>query len=650
MVIAPVEQPARSRLGEWARRLGGVDPDTIAAASVPALFLYAWLVIKPCLIFHGAGTISNFPVFKTGIGSFLDTMSRPGGAVEYASAFLGQLFVWSWAGAAAIVGLGWLLFRVTDAAAQFVRDPSLRILRFAGPVALAVTFAQYRFEVQTYLAFAASIGLAVVVCRMPLRWTIPSLFAGSLAVYYLAGGGYVVFAACCAMYEGRVRQRRWGTVAALSTVALIPFAMGMLGFGYDPWEAYTPLLPFSLHHLVHLLLPTATAPGGLPGSVSLVEVGAAAGFCLVCVLPMLGKGIRSLVRPGPVASRRWAVNRQGLSRRRPVRILAFAAAVVGLVLVTNHERRDELEADLLACQGKWPELVERAQRYSPSRLVLHSVNRALLHTGELSDRMFAFRQTGGDVLLLGRDPRVPYQWGRPLPTAPCLWRRATVFMDLGLLHVALAELVQLTEHIGYRPMVLKQISLAALAVGDIGTARVSLGMLAKSLFDSDWATEKLALLGRDDLLAADPEIQRLRRRMCATTGTASRRAIRDIMETFVDDEGVLERLVAGAPGNDMAFEYLAAMRLLDRQLDAFAEGLAQRGGPAAQRLGLHYQEALLLYRESSRGDAPAARLVVDPGVIDRRTAYRSRSQNRTAGDKATYWCYYDAAGRSGVAR
>jgi len=92
------------------------------------------------------------------------------------------------------------------------------------------------------------------------------------------------------------------------------------------------------------------------------------------------------------------------------------------------------------------------------------------------------------------------------------------------------------------------------------------------------------------------------------------------------------------------------MRHLDRQLDAFAEGLAQRGGPAAQRLGLHYQEALLLYRESSRGDAPAARLVVDPGVIDRRTAYRSRSQNRTAGDKATYWCYYDAAGRSGVAR
>jgi len=639
---------------------------------VLALYLYTWLAIAPHLIFHGAGTISNFPVFRTGISPLLDSISRPGGAVEYASAFLAQLFIRSWAGAAVIVGLGWVLLRVTDASVRLVRAPSLRFLRFAGSAALALTFAQYLFEIQSYLAFAASTGLAVVVCRRQFRPTILWLLAGSFVVYHLAGGGYVVYAVVCALYEGHVRGRWWGAVAVLSTVALTPFALGMLVFAYGPWEAYTLLLPFSPGGLIHLIIPTRTVMSeSLPATNAVVQILVATGFYLVSVSSFLVNGLSRLVRSGPVPARR------GLCR-----VLVLAATVAALAPVYDHDRRDGIEADHLAYHGRWSELVERAHGYSPTPLVLHSVNRALFHTGELADRMFAFRQTGAHVLFLGGDGQIPPNDSN-FP-APLAWRRAQLHMDLGLLRLARLEFVTLTEYLGARPMILRGIALVALALGDVGTARVSLGELSKSLFDSGWAAEKLARLDSDGHLEADPEIRRLRGRMCSTEGTSSELYLQParlipffkpkhgdemaltmmgVEETFegsVDGEELLERLLADDPGNRMAFEYLMALRLLGRQLDAFVEGLAHRREPSARPLAVHYQEAIALHRENDGAGAPADRFVVDPTVVDRLTAYRSQQENRTEGEngedgvmddfEATYWAYYDAARPSGVAR
>ena len=62
-------------------------------------YLYLWLDVDLRLIYHGAGEIINFPSFFTGWAFFKEFLSRPGGLVEYAGAFLSQLFYIGWAGA-----------------------------------------------------------------------------------------------------------------------------------------------------------------------------------------------------------------------------------------------------------------------------------------------------------------------------------------------------------------------------------------------------------------------------------------------------------------------------------------------------------------------------------------------------------------------
>jgi hypothetical protein len=546
-------------------RLGGGKPEALAVAALAALFLYVWLVIDPRLIFHGAGTISNFPVFKTGFGPLLDSICRPGGVVEYVTAFLAQLFIRSWAGAAVIVGLGWALLRVTDASVRLIRAPSLRFLRFAGPVALAITFARYRFEIQAYLAFVASAGLAVLVCRRSSRLNLLWLLGGSVAIYQIAGGAYVAYTAVCVLHEGFVCARWWRAAVLLLTLMLTPFAIGVLVFGYGPWEASTLLLPFSPGSLIHLIVPTSDeVPDGPAGLNAAVELLAAAGLYVVFLMSLLLNGFHRLLRSGPAGSARKAGERARPARRSVFRAVALAAAVAGLALVPDYRQRDAIESDYLAYHGRWSELVERAHGYSNGPLVLNSVNRALFHTGQLADRMFQFRQIGRDVLLLGRDPHVPFDEEAGL-SAPRLWRRAQLHIDLGLLAVAKKELVALADFVGPRPLILRELALVTLAAGDTGAARILLGELSKSLFDSGWAAEKLALLDNDDRLAADPEIRRLRSGACSSDGTSSMLAVMDIYDMYLDDSEVLRRVLADYPANRMAFEYLAALRLLDRQ-------------------------------------------------------------------------------------
>ena len=62
-------------------------------------YLYLWLEVDPRLIYHGGGMITNFPVFFRGWVFFQQFIAYPGGPVEYLSAFLSQLFYYSWAGA-----------------------------------------------------------------------------------------------------------------------------------------------------------------------------------------------------------------------------------------------------------------------------------------------------------------------------------------------------------------------------------------------------------------------------------------------------------------------------------------------------------------------------------------------------------------------
>jgi len=93
--------------------------------------LYLWLYVDPRLIYHGAGVITNFPVFYKGWSYFLPFLSYPSGPAEYLSAFLSQLFYIAWAGAIVITVQAWLISLCIKYMVKVTNASRIRGIRFS---------------------------------------------------------------------------------------------------------------------------------------------------------------------------------------------------------------------------------------------------------------------------------------------------------------------------------------------------------------------------------------------------------------------------------------------------------------------------------------------------------------------------------------
>src|SRR5207245_1223765 len=77
------------------------------------------------------------------------------------------------------------------------------------------------------------------------------------------------------------------------------------------------------------------------------------------------------------------------------------------------------------------------------------------------------------------------------------WRKSDLYFDLGYLNMALHHLTESVEFYGERPVLLRRLALVNLALGNLSTARVYLGTLARAPFQRRWAQEYLEQLGTD---------------------------------------------------------------------------------------------------------------------------------------------------------
>src|SRR4030066_898986 len=101
-------------------------------------YLYLWLYVDLRLMYHGAGIITNFPVFYKGWTFFLPFLSYPSGPLEYLSAFLSQFFYYSWAGTLVVTVQAWLLSVCIDYLLKAANLPRIRWICFILPILLLV--------------------------------------------------------------------------------------------------------------------------------------------------------------------------------------------------------------------------------------------------------------------------------------------------------------------------------------------------------------------------------------------------------------------------------------------------------------------------------------------------------------------------------
>jgi hypothetical protein len=537
-------------------------------------YLYLWLYIDPKLIYHGAGIITNFQVFYKTWSFFLPFLSYPGGPVEYLSAFLSQLFYYSWAGALVVTVQAWLMCLCLDyllKAANLRKSP---LICFALPILLLVLYSRFTYYFGTTMAFLAAL-LSVCLylkltlsCKKVLNCVIVFLTM-SVIFYYLAGGAFLLFAVLCAIYELIFRSRWKMSLFCLSSAAVVPYVLGLLVFRISIVDAFSNLLPFSwkiLHYEARKRAVEIVYVLYLFPPLILLALG---------LWRMLAERLRTTgKRTGRKPAKIFSWYRCSPKVNFFIELLLLLAIAGSAVFFSrNDSLRTRFKVDYYAFHKKWRELLISAQKYPTDPFIAHAVNRALYHRGRLGYDMFSWPQHQ-DYLFLSDEK---YKW--------MYWQIFDVFLDLGVVNLAENDLTECLEGIGERPMILQRLALINMIKGNSNSAKIYLGALSKTLFDDDWAKHYLDLLETDPNLSTDKYIQH-QRSLCLD---------KDCLTYALLKERTLSWLLERNSQNRMAFEYLMAWYMLNKQLGKFVQNLERLQDFNYREVPTHYEEAALIY-------------------------------------------------------
>jgi len=540
------------------------------------LYLYLWLVVEPHLIFHGSDRITNFPSFYKTWDYFIFHLSRPGGLVEYVSAFLSQLFCFSWLGALVVAMQAWAFTLLTASLLRGVGLGRLRVISYVPALLLLVLYGRYTYFFPTTMALLCALALASLHVRLTVGRTrmaaVTSFIILSFASYYTAGAAVLLFALTCAIAELLSPNRRWLAGLYVLAAAGLPYLLGVKVFGVDMDNAYSDLLPISwrllefaarrrgveIVYVLYLLVPGVMA---VAGGASVLRTGSRRART-----PNNGLERRSVRIASPVW--RWSVQTLSL-------VVVAAAVAYGSL---DRAQKTRLAVDYCAYHKMWPEVLTEARHTRDDPFVMHAVNRALYHTGQLGDSMFAWPQDPIYLFLTGTE----YPW--------VYWQSYALHLELGFINYAENALIECMAGLGDRPMFLQQLALINMVKGNLDTAGVYLHALNHTLFHSGWARYHLRLLEQDPNLTTDRDVQYLRQVALE----------KDYPSLGLSPESMLSCLLEKKPANRMVFEYLMAWHLMNRQLTRFITRLESLRDLGYEALPRHYEEAVMVYAATAR--------------------------------------------------
>lgn len=216
-----------------------------------------------------------------------------------------------------------------------------------------------------------------------------------------------------------------------------------------------------------------------------------------------------------------------------------------------------IDYDYLVRTHQWQRIIEKAEkRQASSPMSVSCVNLALAMQGQLCDRLFEFYQNGAEGLF----PTFTRDMTSPLPTAEA-------FYQLGMINDAERYTFEAQEAIpNYRKSgrLTRRIAQCEIINGNYAVAAKYLRMLENSLFYRQWARSQERFLYNSAAVKVDPEYGRLR---------DIRIKRHDYLFSDQEMDQMLGLLLVDNKkyDNRMAYEYLIAYELLQRDLDRFMQ-------------------------------------------------------------------------------
>ncbi len=270
-----------------------------------------------------------------------------------------------------------------------------------------------------------------------------------------------------------------------------------------------------------------------------------------------------------------------------------------------------------------------AEKETPSTpLEVVCLNLALGKTGQLGERMFQFYQNGTGGLL----PDFIRDFNSPLIVNE-------VYYHLGMINTSQRftfEAMEAIPSFQKSARCYQRLAETNIINGDYAVAEKYLKALQHTLFYKEWANDALSYLHDEKKINAHPEWGRLRSYL--------------YKEDFLFDESqkdiILGILLNSNPNNRMAFEYLLAYELLNKDINAFLRYYPLGKDMGYTQIPRSYQEALSYVwtqqHSSFKGMPWSISPVVQQEITEFARAYVHNPSNESFFKQRfehTYWYY-----------
>lgn len=478
-----------------------------------------------------------------------EQFSLPGGLPLYLGSFFTQFFISSWLGAFIYTLNAFAVFVLSFYI--FKKHSFENIVLSLVPVWLLAILQSNEFfafgQAVGFLLLLSYFALYVSISRSGSRY---SFFLIGWPVFYLLTGGFSIsLVLLCVLHEllFRKEKRRYIiTVLYVITGVLVPYLSAHLIFYIQPDKIFTWPVIYELHSIFLYALIL------LFGWTPLISL---AGFLSDKV-----KSIKNRLLP-------WSFTN----------ILAGMVIIVLMAFVVYKRAYNKMADMMLGVdhytqQAEWNKLLKLSDRYSGyNTLVIYYTNLALYKTGKLMDKMFNYPQIGSQGLRL--------KWQRNLN----LFFGGEVFSQLAYNNESIHWAFEALVAKGLNPRSLKKLAVGCIVNGNYDIAYKYLSLLNRTLFYRKWTQQRIRYLSDPDPAEKDPEISQYRNLLVTSN-------------FFSEVNGMnLKDLLKNHSENQMAYEYLLASLLLDRNLDGFAKEVLNLKYYGYNRIPLHIEEALIFF-------------------------------------------------------
>ena len=310
--------------------------------------------------------------------------------------------------------------------------------------------------------------------------------------------------------------------------------------------------------------------------------------------------------------------------------LLLAATWFGFRVWANFGAEDIMAYDYLVRNERWNDVIKFSEENPPhNNLSLAMLNLSLAKKGQLGNKMFNYdqRSTGGLFLPFEREYVSPLMGNE-------------IFYNLGLINASQEyafESMETIPSLNKSARLIKRLAETNLINGNYKVSEKYLKLLEKTMFYKGWAKKTVKYLYNDDLINSDPDWGEKRKLMVNE----------DFFFKVQNMESTLNMMLKENPQNKIAFEYLMAFYMINKDLRNFLNCIPMMEKMNYTEVPVSYQEAIMyiigLNSRDPMADTPAYisentknRMKAYAGIY---TNYPDAKERLTKNFSGTYWYY-----------